>query len=294
MKSEDFDILAYLQSRNIPYQTSGDNVSSGWVGINCVFCIDHSDHLGVNLHSKAFNCLKCGEKGSAAKLIQTIDGVNLAIALKTMKQFGGGGFVERERHFQSKVQLPIGSSKKFSDIHMAFLEKRGFTAEVIEKYDLYATGPISARFKHRIIIPVYMNKRMLCFVGRDVTGQSELPYRNSHESVSIKDAKQCLYNMDNVPRKAVVIVEGIFDAWRIGNGAVATFGTQYTHEQLLLLRGMNRAFILYDADAIPKAHKLAHDLSSIVECVEVLELSTGDPAEMSDDDVRLLRRELNL
>jgi DNA primase len=294
MKSEDFDILTYLQNRNIPYQTSGDNVSSGWVGINCVFCIDHSDHLGINLHSKAFSCLKCGEKGSAAKLIQAIDGVNLAIALKTMKQFGGGEYAAREKHFQSKVQLPPGSSKKFSDIHMAFLEKRRFTPDVIEKYGLYATGPISGRFKHRIIIPVYMNKRMLCYVGRDITGESDLPYRNSHESVSIKDVKQCLYNMDNVPRKSVVIVEGIFDAWRIGNGAVATFGTRYTHEQLLLLRGMHRAFVLFDADAIPLAHKLAHDLSAIVKCVEVLELSTGDPDEMSDDDVSLLRRELNL
>jgi DNA primase len=91
-----------------------------------------------------------------------------------------------------------------------------------------------------------------------------------------------------------VIVEGIFDAWRIGSGAVATFGTRYTHEQLLLLRGMKRAFILYDADAIPIAHKLAHDLSSIVTQIEVLELSEGDPDNLKEDDVRALRKDLNL
>ena len=294
MKSEDFDIISYLNSRNIPFSTSGDNVSSGWIGTNCLFCLDHANHLGINLRTKGFSCFKCAETGSAIKLIQTIDGVTVAQAFKIMEQFGGGTYVPKEKHYQSKVVLPVGASKNFYDQHIAFLHKRRYTEEVIKQYDLYATGPVGGQYKHRIIIPVFMNKRMMSFVARDVTGQSANPYWNSSPEYSIKDVKQLLYNMDRVLRTTVVIVEGVFDAWRIGDGAVATFGTQYTHQQLLLLRGMKRAFILYDSDAISKAHSLAFDLSSIVPKVEVLELSEGDPDNLSDDDVRALRKDLNL
>ena len=293
MTTSDFDILAYLQSRNIPYQTGGDNVSSGWIGINCQFCLDHSDHLGINLQSKAFNCLKCGETGSASKLVQTIDGVDWHKAKAIMEEFSGALYIPREKHYQQKTTLPIGASKKFPQSHLDFLTKRRYDESVIKTYDLYATGPVGV-YNHRIIIPVFVNHRMVAFVGRDVTGQSDTPYRNSSEQYGTTDVKQTLYNMDNVIGNTVVIVEGILDAWRIGDGAIATFGTKYAREQLRLLKGMHRAFIMYDADAIAIAHKLAYDLSSFVSDVHVLELSEGDPDSMNDDDVRALRKEIGL
>jgi hypothetical protein len=295
MRIQDFDVVSYLQSRNIPYASSGDNVSSGWIGINCLFCIDHSDHLGINLHTKAFNCYKCGETGSALKLVKAVEGISsTAEAFRVMEQFVGGAFVPRERHYQSKVIFPIGSSKNFPMMHSEFLRGRGYDPkEVIKKYDLLACGPIG-QFKHRIIIPIFANKRIQSFVGRDVTRKSSSPYVNSSENVSVKDAKHCLYNIDNVLGSAVIVVEGIFDAWRIGDGAVATFGTRYTHEQLLLLRGMKRVFIMFDSDAIPLAYKMAHDLSSLVKNIEVLELDEGDPDKMSESEVKSLRKDIGL
>ena len=295
MKTENFDVLSYLQSRNISYRHSGDNVSSGWVGISCLYCIDHSNHLGINLKTKAFSCFKCAETGSAVKLVQTIEGISsIKEVLKIIREFTGGEYVPKEKHYQSKVKYPPGTTKTLSERHLDFLEKRGFAPTVVlEQYDLHATGPIGD-FKHRIIIPVYMKDRIMSFVGRDITGRAEIKYRNSSDEYSIKDVKSCLYNIDSVLGNSAVIVEGIFDAWRIGDGAVATFGTKYTHEQLRLLRGLKRAFILYDADAIPLAYKLAHDLSSIVPQVEVLELDEGDPDNLSAEDVRSLRRDLKL
>lgn len=294
-KIENFDVLSYLQSRNINYKHSGDNVSSGWIGISCLFCIDHSNHMGISLKTKAFNCYKCAETGSAVKLVQTIEGISSIKQVFTIiEEFTGGQYTPKEKHYQSKVLLPSGTSKKLTPNHINYLIKRKFDPEAVTKqYDLYGTGPLGD-FKHRLIIPVKMNNRLLSFVGRDISGKSELPYRNSSDTYSIKDVKQCLYNIDSILQNKAVIVEGIFDAWRIGDGAVATFGTKYTHEQLRLLRGLKRAYVLYDSDAIPLAHKLAHDLSAIVPSVEVLELDAGDPDAMSEDDVRALRRDLKL
>jgi DNA primase len=290
IETSDFDIIAYLQSRNIRYWTSGKNVSRGWVGINCLFCVDRSNHLGINLSSKAFSCHSCGEKGNVFKLIQEIEGVNFPEAVKILNEFSGGEYVRKEKHFQSKVVFPEGTTKNFAPTHIDFLIKRGYNPEeVIEKYDLYATGPIGA-YKHRIIIPIYMNQRLVSFVGRDVTEKQEIPYKNSSENTSIKDPKHCLYNVDSVLQNKAIIVEGILDAWRIGDGAVATFGKQYTHEQIRLLKGLKKVFVLYDADAGSLAEKLAYDVSCVVSDVVVLTLDEGDPDNMTLDDVRHLRK----
>jgi DNA primase len=290
----DFDIVKYLDSRNIWHKDHGDNVSNGWTSINCLFCIDHSNHLGINLTSKVYTCYKCAEEGNCFKLIQEIDGVTFRNAIGIAKEFGNGVFIPRERHFQTKLKLPDNILKELTPRHKEFLINRRYDPDyVIPKYKLLATGPVG-NFKHRIIIPVHMNERMLSFIGRDVTGQATIPYKNSPESLCIKDPKNSLYNMDSVLQSKAVVVEGIFDAWRIGDGAVATFGTKYTHEQLRLFKNLKRVFVLYDADAKTLSHKLAADLSSIVKEVKVLELDEGDPDNLTDDDVRSLRREIGL
>jgi len=50
----------------------------------------------------------------------------------------------------------------------------------------------------------------------------------------------------------VIIVEGITDVWRLGDGAVATFTKNFTREQILLLKKKNikEAFVFYDSDAV--------------------------------------------
>jgi len=294
-KFEGFDVLSYLQSRHIPYKTSGKNISAGWVGINCLFCIDGSNHLGINLTAKTFSCFRCGETGNAIKLIQTIEGISsVKAAFEVMEQYNGEIFTPKKTHYRSKLIFPIGTSKNFYANQMSFLEKRRFDPDsAIKKFDLYSVGPIGD-FKHRLIFPIYINNRVVAYVGRDVTGQAEIPYKNSPEELSIKPVKSCLYNIDSVYRNTAIIVEGIFDAWRLGDGAIATFGTQYTHEQIRLLKGMKRIFVMYDADASEQANKLAHDASAIVPNVEILTLSEGDPDNLSERDVFALRKDLGL
>jgi DNA primase len=88
-------------------------------------------------------------------------------------------------------------------------------------------------------------------------------------------------------------VEGVFDAWRIGDGAIATFGTQFTDEQLLMISKFKQVFVMYDQDAIDDAHRLANILMLFVP-VKVLELDSGDPDDLEDYQVREIRRDLRL
>lgn len=292
---DSFDVIRYLESRNIPHKDSGDNVSRGWTSINCLFCIDHANHLGINLKSKAYNCYKCGETGSVFKLIQEIDGCSFKETLKIIKEFNSGGnYIPKEKQYQSKIKFPDNILKEFPKTYKDFLISRRYDPDiVIKKYNLMATGFIGD-FNHRIIIPVTMNGRILSYVGRDITGKANIPYKNSPDYKSIKDPKYCLYNIDSVIQNKAIIVEGIFDSWRIGEGAVATFGTQYTHEQLLYLKNLKQVFVLYDADAKSKAERLAYDISTIVNEVKLILLSEGDPDDLTENDVRALRKEIGI
>ena len=63
MNFQDFDIINYLENREIDYHKAGEkNVGKGWININCPFCDDPSWHLGINLKSKFFNCYICEQK----------------------------------------------------------------------------------------------------------------------------------------------------------------------------------------------------------------------------------------
>jgi len=70
-----FDIKKYLEYKDIPYKTGGENVTRGWIEITCILpkCSDHKEHLGINLKSLFYKCWLCGGKGHATHLISLIE-----------------------------------------------------------------------------------------------------------------------------------------------------------------------------------------------------------------------------
>lgn len=293
-----FDVLAYLQDRGISHSLSGENVSSGWVGVNCPFCEDQLNHLGINLSSKLFSCWKCGAKGSIVKYIQRVENCSWAESYKILRKY-----IDRFYSFTTQPQEIKSSEiysyiKKFKtelpDPHRNYLIKRGFDPDYIaNKYNLLAS-PMTGDFRYRLIAPIYMNFELVSFVGRDVTGQGDPRYKNCPDSISTIPVKSCLYNIDSARKDSVIVVEGITDVWRMGDDTVGLFGVQYTVHQLRLLTKFNRIFVMLDSEAMDVANKLASDLSSVVKEVEVLQLAEGDPAELSAVEVAKLKYELNL
>jgi DNA primase len=92
------------------------------------------------------------------------------------------------------------------------------------------------------------------------------------------------------------VVEGPFDAMKMGPGTVATMGTAWTTAQLKLLSGLQRVVVLFDSEpaAQHNAHALALALATMgVESeVTVLDDGTKDPGDLSERDASALRREL--
>ncbi len=50
-----FDIIQFLEDHNIPYDNNKE-----WINIQCPFCTDTEEHLGIHLKQGSINCWKCG------------------------------------------------------------------------------------------------------------------------------------------------------------------------------------------------------------------------------------------
>ena len=82
---------------------------------------------------------------------------------------------------------------------------------------------------------------------------------------------------------------GLIDVWRIGDGAVAVFGTQCTREQIKKLSKFEHVYVMFDSDGIDEAKKLANRLIGLVKRVELIEIAEGDPAELSEEEINKIK-----
>ena len=309
MDLSEIDIIAYLDDAEIPYKTKGKNVTRGWVNINCPFphCGDPSEHCGINLKSNMFHCWKCNEKGSVISLLKELTDQPYRQILSELSRFKKDGegssdsslmdpYPQRIGGGNDKIVWPKPLLEKAPPPHWTYLSRREFDpAFLTKKYRLkftYNTG--SYRFS--IIAPVVQDKKEVAWIAADVlrNDDNKPPYLNAPEENCIIPVNRCLYNVDTV-RETAIIVEGLTDVWRCGDGFVATFRKGMTDEQIIaLIRSeVTKVFIMYDADAIDQSYGLADKLSGSFPQVSVLELEKGDPGDLTNEEINQLKLEIN-
>jgi hypothetical protein len=93
-------------------------------------------------------------------------------------------------------------------------------------------------------------------------------------------------------RHAIVITEGPTDAWAVGPGAGALFGTAFTPAQVAELVTIPRRVVCFDSSpaAQQQAAKLAEQLSCFPGITENVLLDAKDPGSATQKELRLLRR----
>lgn len=287
-----FDIQNYFESRSVEFFTSGKNVTQGWTNINCPFCEggDPSNHLGISPHD-FFNCYICGETGHIVKLIQKIEKCSWLKAQRIFDSFQHEDFFEEKiKKDILKTNLPKEGSSKFPQRYLNYLKKRRFNPnQLITKYNLKCCHNLG-KWKFRIIIPFYFNNQLVTFSSLGITGKQEIKYKHQPKEEAVIPVKETLFNIDSVKDK-MILVEGITDVWRIGEGAVAIDGKQTTSEQinLIIRKNIKKILVMLDADAIEQTKKLAKKLSGIVPSVEYIELPSGDPCDLDDSEVKEIR-----
>jgi hypothetical protein len=291
-----FDTVRFLTDYNIPYWGQGENVSRGHVGVTCPFCEDTYNHLGLSLTGKKVpNCWKCG-RHSWFKYIRTVTGEDPKAVIEKYSDV----YSVIEEDYKPVVHavkcVPPGT-KDFKPGHLKYLESRGFDPEyLILKYDLTVTGATDRYYPFRIIFPIKYNGRVVSYQGRSYTG-AEPKYKTCFPEQEVMFHKDIFFNLDNSKGDTVIIVEGVFDAIRLGDNAIASFGTAILPAQLNLVASRySRAFVLYDTEyeAQKKARAAAYTLNSGGIKTELIKLDSGDPGEMSSDDALYLKRDLGV
>ncbi len=181
------------------------------------------------------------------------------------------------------------------------MKRRGFDPKyLIKKYGIVGTGPGESwnniSYELRIIIPIFFGGRIVSFQGRDITNQQKERYKACPVEKSVINCKQILYNLDNAKGKWVVVVEGILDVWRMGDGFVASFGTTMTSSQINLLnRRFDKITFLFDSEleAQKKAGLYCAQLSSLGKNVELVQLKkVRDPADLSRRTAEEVRNDI--
>lgn len=296
---ETFDLLGWLDSLGVDYWEEGPNVSAGWIGLQCPWCDDDHNHLGVSLHGKNYSCWRCEAKGSLIALIRELAGLSYGKALDTITDWQGAEYLppERER-LQDDGQdvLPVGC-RDLTPAQRQYLERRRYNPDALVQEWGVVGGPLSGPFNHRIIIPLHLRGRTVSYIGADITGTKDDKYKAARVEDSIVPASELVYGYDKVTRGCVV-VEGPLDVWRMGPGAVALLGlhADAPHKVQLLADLPGPFTVMLDGEtlAIKRAHMLASILRKMGKDVHVYELDEGDPDDLTDEQARELRLELNL
>jgi len=281
-----FDAEGYFRSRGLRYWTDGKNVRHGWVNTQCIFCDDHSNHLGVNPDG-GFSCWRCRAHGSIFKLIMRIERCGFQSAVTIAKEYGkdfAEGIVSPPKSTRCRTTrdgkvLPTNFTPRLPRAHWNFLEQRNYRPKnIIRKYRV---GYMPGEWRNRLIIPMYMRNQLVAFSGRDITGLNEPKYKLGNYLI---ERNNIVYNIDNVPNRKVVVVEGYTDVWRIGDGAIAIMGTNFSDNQMLIISQVaDNACILFDEKAWQVGEDLANQLSGVMPRVEHITIESDRSKEVDPD-----------
>lgn len=279
-----------LDTLKVPYLESGHHhCRPGWIQLDCPLCGKDSGkfHLGFNTSSLYFNCWRCGGLW-AGKVFEAM-GLGREKARDLARALTPGAADKRERT-RISLQEPAGRGPLLP-AHKAYLEGRGFDPEVVENIWKVEGIGISRRLGWRLYIPINHRNVRVSWTTRAIGDRVEQRYISASAEEEAVNHKELVYGLDYC-NHSVVICEGPIDAWKIGPGAGALFGTAFSIAQVRKLVKVPMRYVCFDSskEAQKKASDLAAQLSIFPGITENIVLDAKDPGEASPKEIRLLRK----
>lgn len=303
------DYEKVLEALDIPYWTSGKNNIAGCFTIKCPCCDDHSRHGNLDPQTGSYSCWRC--KGThPTSALALASGRPRAIVEKLVKQYTTGDVqVKKKKVYASELQIPGGTHPL--PIQTKYLESRGLDPSALEfnygiRYGRPGEKANGIDVSFRIIIPVLDEfGTPIAWQARDTTGRSQFRYVFPRSSECLEDSKNVIYGAHLArSRKRIVVVEGVFDAWKLGPGAVCTFGTSVTEKQVRALADWEEVVIAFDNE--PEAQYHAQEIAlKLAPCgvqVQIADTNFGfnedgtarDVGDATPEEIREFREYLGL
>jgi len=285
-----FDFERFCIDHGIDFRVGGEHhhVTENWIGVDCPWCkTEGKFHLGFHPPTAVMSCWVCGRHTLKEYLRENFP----ESWRRIFREYTTNAIVSTQppkKVEPESVDWPPGTMERLLHPHREYLEKRGFDPDEIQTlFHIRATSGVSTDvWKWRILVPVFQGGKLVAIQGRDITGRRKSRYR------SLGNVKNFLYNIDNIHHRRVVVVEGVFDVWRIGvEYAVATFGTTVSKKQIERLLEFEYIFIIFDGDE--PGQKAAESLEATIETMggraESIYCRT-DPAELGEYEIKTIRR----
>lgn len=300
-----FNAQSFCEDHNIDYAKSGKHARPGWINVSCPFCSGHAGfHGGFNIEDSYYNCHRCGNH-YLPKVIAVLIGINQNAAIDLIKKYSIVSAPLSQQTTSKKAPSQIifpSDTGKLIEKAKKYLIDRKYNPEKLETiWNLKSTSHIGF-YKNRILAPIYQKNQLTSFQTRDITGKHLQKYLACFQDEEIIQHQHCLYGLDETITRKCIIVEGITDVWRLGPGAIATFGIDFTKQQAqLIAMNFDKVFIMFDSE--PQAQEKAEELGSLISSafsnpVEVINLpfivKNIDPGDLSQKDANSLMKEIGL
>lgn len=193
---------------------------------------------------------------------------------------------EKKKHtplFLPKEYKPLYGKNNIVDLEMKLAvqylrNQRGLTNLDIHRYKIgYCSD---GKYSGRVIIPSYdSNYNLNYFVARDIT-DSGIKYLNPPCSRDVV-VFEMFINWD----EPIILVEGVFDAIRVGNNAIPLMGKSLLGnlKLQLLKHNVSEVFVSLDGDAYNSTVQISEYLFNRGVDVRVVKLEDGDPADIGKE-----------
>lgn len=188
-----------------------------------------------------------------------------------------------------KLIIPSGV-KSLLPQHKKYLEERGFDPKHISDFWGVQGIGVSHRLQWRLWIPVHYGGRIVSWTTRSICRTAKERYINARPEEQMFPIKDLLYGEDHC-RHTILVLEGPIDVWKVGPGAVATFGSTYTKEQVLKISKYPKRGIAFDNEpqAQLQAKRLCEELEVFPGQTYLIQLRSKDAGSASREEIRRLR-----
>lgn len=291
MEQESSDsIQEILELHDIDFLESGHHhCRPGWIQFReCPLCHSANYHLGFNVRARFFACYSCG----GHSVVSVLNALGLP---GEVGRFLGGDFkqsAQRRAEIQPRLGLkePLGRGP-LKKPHRAYLRGRGFNPKEIERIWKVEGITLHPTLGWRIYIPIIYRDKRVSWTTRAIGSRVTQRYLSAGPAQESINHKHLIYGRDYV-QHSIVIVEGPTDAWAIGPGAGATFGTSFLTKQIELLSHIPYRFVCFDS--APRAQRKANELCEMLAIfpgvtTNIL-IDAKDPGSASPREITRIRR----
>lgn len=290
--------------------------------ICCPFCGDKRFRLYIctdpNQKSKTGKLFPCWchneqQAYNLAEIYSAIENIDIIDAISVMEGNGEAPYASiqemydemfpddvKDVYVDKPVSAPFGyvslwgiNKDTWASTVPYYLLKRNVTYEMCQKYTLGFTKKSRDVWSDRLVIPIYMDGKVVTLQGRAMYDTKTMKYyfqKIQNPNIRIGD---CLYGIDMINKRdrSAILVEGAFDVWAMKNAGynntIASFGKHLTKKcRDRILGNFDDLYICWDKDAKNEIAELVKELYGWIR-LHIVNMQGKDPDESTKEQIDL-------